>query len=296
MKTRAFFLIIVAGVLWGTSGIFVHYLAPYGFSSLQMTAVRGTVSLVSMAIALLILDRRLFLAGWKDVLLFVGSGLGFFGTASCYFAAMQATSVSTAVVLMYTSPVLVMLFSVLFLGERLTRLKMISVVCMLIGCGLVSGIIGGLRFRAVGILLGVLSAIFYSAYNIFTKSALRRGCNAMTVTLYTFFFMALASVAASKPQQIGTYVTKAPFTVILLMIGLGIFTSVLPYFLYTLALRDLPAGTASALSIVEPMAATVFSVLLFREALDAFSLIGILLILLAVFLLSRAEKTCQKNE
>ena len=55
-------------------------------------------------------------------------------------------------------------------------------------------------------------------------------------------------------------------------------------------MRDLPAGTASALSIVEPMAATVFSVVLFHEAMSVASVIGIVLILLAVFLLSRDEK------
>ena len=39
MKTKAFIFIIVAGILWGTSGIFVNYLAPYGFTSMQMTSM-----------------------------------------------------------------------------------------------------------------------------------------------------------------------------------------------------------------------------------------------------------------
>ena len=43
MKTKAFIYVIIAGIAWGTSGIFVNFLAPYGYTSLQMTALRGAV-------------------------------------------------------------------------------------------------------------------------------------------------------------------------------------------------------------------------------------------------------------
>jgi drug/metabolite transporter (DMT)-like permease len=54
-------------------------------------------------------------------------------------------------------------------------------------------------------------------------------------------------------------------------------------------MKHLPAGIASALSIVEPMAATVFSAVLFAEIPDAWSIGGIVLILAAVYLLGRSE-------
>ena len=54
-------------------------------------------------------------------------------------------------------------------------------------------------------------------------------------------------------------------------------------------MKDLNAGTASALSIVEPMAATVFSVAFLNEKLTVFSVAGIILILGAVLLLAREE-------
>jgi drug/metabolite transporter (DMT)-like permease len=54
-------------------------------------------------------------------------------------------------------------------------------------------------------------------------------------------------------------------------------------------MRNLPAGTASALGIVEPMAATVYSILFLGEDLNIIPAIGILLILGAVFLLGKAE-------
>lgn len=289
MKTKAFIYVIIAGIAWGTSGIFVNLLAPYGYTSLQMTALRGSVSFLCLSAYLLIRDRKLFRTKPRDFLLFVGIGASLFGTASCYFTSMQMTSISTAVVLMYTAPILVMIFSVAFLGEKLTKIKVISVVSMLAGCCLVSGIIGGLKFHVGGILLGLLSGICYSAYNILTKVAMQKGCHAMTTTVYNSLFMAMIALCVCNPVGIVTNAAQKPLLLVPLMVALGVVTFVLPYFLYTLALKDLPAGTASALSIVEPMAATVFSVVLFREKMSVASVVGVVLILAAVFLLSREE-------
>ena len=74
-----------------------------------------------------------------------------------------------------------------------------------------------------------------------------------------------------------------------MIILLGLITYVLPYSLCTVAMQSLPAGTASALCIVEPMAATVFSMIFLGEIPDVFAVIGIVLILSAVFLLGLAE-------
>lgn len=289
MKKRAFLFIILSGLLWGTSGIFVPYLAPFGFSSLQMTFFRTAFSAAVMMIYALLRDRSLFKVSFKELLLFAGSGLALYGTASCYYFSMQVTSVSTAVVLMYTAPVIVMIYSVAFLGEKLTRLKLVSVAAMLVGCCLVSGIIGGMRFDVFGIIMGFLSGISYSAYNIFTKIQMRRKSNPVSATVYTFLFGTLFAFVTCSPSSAPAHIAANPSVTVPLLAAMAVCTCVLPYFFYTLALKDLPAGTASALGIVEPMAATVYSVVLFDEQLSLYSLCGIVLILGAVFLLSKSD-------
>ena len=295
MKMRAFVYIIVAGILWGTSGIFVHFLTPYGFSSVQMTAVRGLVSFIGMAIYALLINKSLFRFKLKDIAFFIPIGVTLFTTAAFYYASMTMTSVSTAVVLMYMAPVYVMVFSVLFLGEGFSPLKLASIAAMLVGCALVSGIIGGISFDVLGIVLGILAGVSYATYNVVTKVALKKGINAVTATVYSFLVMAIVAISASKPHVIVEKAIDNPFPVIPLLIGLGIVTFVIPYFLYTLAMRDLPAGTASALGIVEPMAATVFSVIFLDEKLGWLPAIGIVLILAAVFALGKAEDTKKED-
>lgn len=288
MKKSSFIYIIIAGILWGTSGIFVHYLTPHGFTSFQMTAVRALVSFTCMAVYALITDREAFRVNIKQLLLFAAIGASLFLTASLYYTSISMTSSSTAVVLMYTAPIYVVIFSALFLGERFSRLKLLSVGCMLIGCCLVSGIVGGLKFDAIGILAGALSGITYAVYNILTKIATQHKCKTVSLTLYCFLFVALIALFVSEPMKIIDNAVASPTTIPLLLL-IGIVTFVAPYFLYTLAMRDVPAGTATALGAVEPMAATVFGVLLFKDPFNVFSAIGIVLVVLAVFLIGKAE-------
>ena len=182
---KSFFYIILAGVLWGTSGIFVHYLAPYGFTSLQMTAVRGSVSFLCLALYAFFFDKKLFRITRPQLILCICMGISLLGTAGGYFASMQTTSVSTAVVLMYSAPIYVTIFSVLFLGEKMSPFKLTALGVMILGCALVSGIVGGLKFDPLGIFLGVLSGISYAAYNIFTKIVTGKGCKPMAAMLYS---------------------------------------------------------------------------------------------------------------
>lgn len=290
MKLKAFIFIAIAGVLWGTSGIFVNVLSPYGFTSIQMTAMRATVSFLCLLVFVLIKDRKLFKAKPVDIALFALGGLGLFGTSSCYYASMQLTSISTAVVLMYTAPIFVTVFSVIFMKEKMSLLKIISIACMLVGCCFVSGLIGGFKFDLVGILLGLLSGVSYATYNVVTKIAVMRKNSSVTASLYSIMFMTVFAVAFSSPWEIPANIAKNPSITLPFVVGLGVMTHVIPYLLYSNAMNYLPAGTTTAMGIIEPMSATLIGVIVYQQVPNVWAIIGIILILLAVFLLSRTEE------
>jgi drug/metabolite transporter (DMT)-like permease len=290
MKKSALIYIVLAGILWGTSGIFVNLLSPYGFTPVQMTCMRSVVSAVGMGVYLLLRDKSAFRVSLPQLFMFALSGAAVFGTATLYFAAIGHSSVSTAVVLMYTAPVFVMAYSVAFLGEKFNLRKAVAVVLVIGGSVFVSGLIAGARFSLLGTLLGLASGLAYSAYNVVTKIQMLKNCNPLSATFYSFSVMALISLCTCHPAQIVHLAAPKPVYLTLLMIGIGIFTCVSPYLLYTLALRDIPAGTAASLGIIEPMAATIFSVTLFGEKLSLASIVGIVLILVSVFLLSKSEE------
>ena len=142
---------------------------------------------------------------------------------------------------------------------------------------------------AAGLLFGFGSGLAYAGYSIFTKIAMRRGGHPISLTVYAFFVMSLISCIAAPPWETVAVAAKDPAIAVPLCIGIGVVTYIIPYFLYTLSLRTLPAGTASSLSIVEPMAATLFSLIFLQESIHPVSWVGIVLILAATLLLSREK-------
>jgi len=294
MKKKAFISIIFACLLWGSSGIFVQVLAPYGLNSLHMTAIRGTVSAVFVAIYLLIRDKKLFRIGWRELLLVIGAGIGMFFAAFCYYSSMQLTSVSTSVMLMYTSPLFVMAYCVLVMKEKLTWQRGIAVALMLGGCALVSGLLDGMKYDTMGIFMGLMAGVSYSAYSILMKYAMRRNVQPLTSTVYSYLFMAISALIVCKPWEIFQIAGRNEPHVSLLMLGMGLLTFAFPYFLYSSGLRNLPVGTAASLSVLEPIAATVYSVCFFGEPLTVVRVIGFVLVLGAVVLLGQ-EKPAQEQ-
>lgn len=289
MKKRAFLFVIIAGLFWGTTGIFSSLLGNYGLTGMETTFVRGLVSVVFVLLYALLFKRDAFRISLFELAMFFLVGIALFGSSASYFFAIPRTSVSTAAILMYTAPVMVSIVSLLFLGEKFSPLKIVAVAVMLVGCLFVSGVIGGFKMDGLGVFLGILSGVFYTLYNILTKILMRRGTSPMSATLYGFIFMVFFASFFAKPDLIFNAVKSSPLESVPLMLLIGPMTFVLPYVLYTVAMKTLPAGTASALITMEPMAATVFSMIIFGEIPTLLSGTGILLVLLAVFLLGRAQ-------
>lgn len=296
-QKKALIFIILAGLLWGSSCLFVSALKPY-FTPLQMTGMRGILAGIGMTVYGLLSNRSCFRVKPRWLLVFACNGACLFLTAFFYYSAMPLTGTPTAVILMYLSTVMVLIFSVIVWKERFTPLKAVSVVCVLAGCCLVSGVVGGLKFHLLGVIFGVLSGVTYTVYNILTKFSARHGQNPLSVTIYGFLTMSVISLFVVEPKVTFPILASEPAKLIPLVLGMGICTFIVPYFLYTLSLQELEAGTAASLGVVEPMAATVYSVLFLHEELTVYSAVGVVLVLVAVILLGKTEghKKAKSNE
>ena len=89
---------------------------------------------------------------------------------SLYFYTIVNSRASIAVVLLYTSPVFVMILARIFFGEKITRYKLAALVLTIAGCVLVTGVLGeGYMPPAIAILTGVLTGLAYALNNIITS-------------------------------------------------------------------------------------------------------------------------------
>ena len=281
-------LIILAGCFWGSMGIFVRRLTEYGFTAVQIVSIRVTLAALFFCIILLIKDRSGFRIALRDLPLFIGLGFGsiLFFTV-CYFTAITMLPLSTAAILLYTSPIWIMLMSVLFFHEKLSEKKLLALALAFAGCVLVSGI-SGEGITLTGLLVGLGSGLGYGLYSILGTVALRK-YSPYTVTAYTFLFAAAGSWLICGPADMISKFTAAPDPVsLLLFCGLtALVTAVIPFLFYTLGLRTVEASRAGILATVEPLVATLVGILAFSEPLTLLPALGILLIISAVIILNR---------
>ena len=283
-------LILLAGCFWGSMGIFVRRLGTFGFSSVQIVCMRVTLAALFFSVLLLAKDRRGFRIALRDLPLFLGLGFGsiLFFTV-CYFTAITMMPLSTAAILLYTSPIWIMLMSVLFFREKLNAVKLVALGLAFAGCVLVSGI-SGEGITLAGLLVGLGSGIGYGLYSILGTVALRK-YSPYTVTAYTFLFAAAGSWAVCGPRDMVSKFAAAPDLLSLLLFCCltALVTAVIPFLAYTLGLRSVEASRAGILATVEPLVATIIGILVFSEPLTWLSGLGILLILSAVILLNRKK-------
>ncbi len=272
-------------------GIFVRRLGEYGFSSIQIVSIRVTLAALIFSMVLFIKDRSGFRILRRDIILFLGLGFGsiLFFTV-CYFTAITMMTLSTAAILLYTSPVWIMLMSVMFFHEKLTKKKLIALILAFAGCILVSGI-SGEGVTLPGLLIGLGSGIGYGLYSILGTIALRR-YSPYTVTTYTFIFAAVGSWAICHPADMLSKISGAsePGDLLLFCCLTAIITAVIPFLAYTLGLRTVEASKAGIIATIEPMVATLIGVAVFSEPLTLLSVAGILMILSAVVILNLKQE------
>ena len=283
-------LIIIAGLFWGSMGIFVRHLNDLGFSSIQVACLRLTTAGILFALILLIKDRKGFKIALRDIPLFLALGLvSILFFTCCYFTAIRLMTMSTAAILLYTSPIWVMVLAIIFLKEKFTIQKLIALILAFAGCVLVSGF-GG-KVTVVGILVGLGSGLGYGLYSIFGTFALKK-YSPYTVTCYTFLIAGLGSIFVANPvdlvSKISTIENKpALFGFVLLT---AVVTAVIPFLLYTLGLNMTTAGKAAVLATVEPAAATLFGFFVMKETVGPVAIAGILLVFAAIIVLSLRKK------
>ena len=288
-KYISFISVVLGAVFWGCMPLFASAMTELGFTSVQKTAVRMTVGAFTFALFLLIRSPKSLRVSARDLpLLFVMGALSTFAMSALYFLSIEKTTSAVAAVLLYTSPIFILLASVVLFREKLSARKLLSLVLVVGGCVFVSGIFNGGAggFHLGGSIAGILSGIFYASYSILGTFALRRNSSS-TVTVYSFFFAAIAAwLFADIPDFVST-VSSLPNigTAILIMLGLGVVTATLPFSLYTYGLSNMEAGRAGILACIEPMTATLISVLILQEPCSLLQWLGIVMILSAVILL-----------
>ena len=227
-------LILSAAFLWSLAGVFIKFL----------DVPPLTIVFYRSLFAGLVFTPFLRRNGRPISAPILVSALTYTAAISSFVAANKLTTAANAIVLQYTAPIFVFLFSGLVLKEKIAKLNGFALAVSMIGVGIISLESAG-QPEMAGVLLALLSGLLFAAYMI----NLRRTSeiNPVYLTWINNIVCALLLLFIVKSQL---WLTSTQLWILIVMgaVQLG-----MPYFLFSKGLHTVSLQEASLIALIEPV-------------------------------------------
>ena len=258
-------------LIFGTNGIHVSHISLPSSQIVLMRTLLGGI-LLSCLVLLNGGFHKSSIRGEMVPLVLGGAALGLNWVA--LFEAYRLLNVSLATLIYYVGPIIVLLFSPVLFHERLTGRKAAAVIIVAVGLVCISGSIVSAEMSLTGLLVAVISALFYAALIVFNKKIKRtNGMQTAAVELdIAFVVVLLYTVFTSGLPNI----TGRDFPYILII---GFFNTGFAYLLYFTGLQRMSSQSVALLSYLDPVSALFFSAFFLHEVLTPIQITGALLII-----------------
>ena len=257
---------LLCAALWSIAGIFIKLIPWNGFAVASMRSlVAGITIYISMRVMgfRYVLNRRTLIAGF-----FSGC------TYLCFTVANKLTTSANAIVLQFTSPVFIIIYSAVLFGRKPKKEDLAVVLFTLLGISLFfldqlkPGYLIG-NFVAIG--AGMFMAGMYVAVGEIEEEERFSGIlNGQALT----FLAGLPFFIATKPA-----VTP---TELIALLTLGVFQLGLSYVLYVKASKYCPPLACCLLGAIEPLLNPVWVFLFNGEKPGLFALIGAVIVIVSI--------------
>lgn len=274
-------LVVAAVTMFSLNASLALFLLEDGMSAMRLSELRS-VGAFAVVAAFLALTRRGGLRVERERLpLLALTGIaGLAAVYAAYFFAIERIGVGPALTIEYLAPALLLTWLVVIHERRISPALWAAVAISLTGCVLVVRAydLGALDGAGVAAALG--AALSYAIYLGGTERAARHHRSHVTI----FWTFAFASVAWLVVQPAWTF----PFDQLgsardwALAAGVIVIGTVLPYGLFVVALRHVPATRAAAVATLEPALSALFAYFIHDESLAAVQITGIAIVLAAV--------------
>ncbi len=272
-KLSAVRLMIMAAVAFSIMVLCVKKVSS-SLPSLEIVFIRSLLGcLMILGVASF---KKISLAGEERSKLALRGIYGFIAL-SLHFYTLAKLPLGTAVLLNYTAPLFILVFSLFFLKERTHPAVPFLVGLSFFGVYLL--IEGGFTAWNADVFWGLLSAVF-SSFAYLTIASLKRREKPLTII---FYFTAISMLGSSVCFLRGFVWPRPTEWVYLLGVGLGSYFGQL---WMTIALRRAPASLVSPFSYLTPLLSFVYGFLFFEEKIAAISLAGAVIIIAGGCLLS----------
>jgi drug/metabolite transporter (DMT)-like permease len=283
--------IVLAGVFWGTVGLFARFLEGHGLHPFYIVILRTAVAVLCLGCYLLLFQRdwlkikkedgwRFLLAGFVSIVL----------THPALFLALRANAIAVATILLYTAPFYTIILSRFIYNEAITRQKIIALFLAVAGLLLVVNVFD-LKKQLVtplGLILGLGAGLLQGIQTLTMKNV------SLHYPPVTALFYSFASGLAIL--WVILLLGRVPMPLNLLpkawagALGIGLVTTLTPFLLFAHGLKRTEAGIASIASMLEPVAAGIFGYLILGERLEFAQILGMALMLVGIAVVAVSGK------
>ena len=221
---------------------------------------------------------------------------GIFGLMLCqltYLFAIHSSNAGTATVLQYTCPILIVIYVSLKEKTVPTIMEFVAIVFALVGTFVITthGNPFNLSLSPSGLFWGIISAFAYALYTLLPGKLVRQWGSLIVTGLGLLsggilFYFGTASWQYTIQWQ--------PYTFIAFIGIIGIGT-IFAYSLYLEGVSLIGPVQGSLLASAEPISSVFFSIILLGEIFQGIDIVGIVLILIAVYLITMKEQLQEKH-
>jgi drug/metabolite transporter, DME family len=302
---RGYLYIGAAALFWGIAATLgraaftgrVPGVALRAIDPLILSQSRTTLSLLVLLPVLLIQRGAPALrVPGRDLVRFLLIGvLGVAASNYLYYLAIQRTNVAIAIILQYTAPVWVLLYTVLRGAQRPSLRRTAAVGLAVMGCALAVGFVGagGLRLDTVGVVAALLAAFSFAFYNVGGHSVLAR-YDRWKVLLWVLASASLFWMFVNPPWKVVAAHYENGQWAFMLIFSL---VSVLgPFSCYFAGLQHLEPTRAVVVSCLEPVFSIVIAAVALGELLRPLQTLGIVVVLVAIVLIQLPERLAREEE
>lgn len=218
--------------------------------------------------------------------------IGVLGVAASnyfYYLAIQRTNVATAIIVQYTAPVWVLLYTVARGQQKPTLQRVGAVALAVTGIALVIGLFGGreLRLDSIGLLAGLLAAVSFAFYNVGGHNILARHDRWM-VLLYTTCSASLFWLVVNPPWKIvAAHFSSEQWLFLVLFSLLSVLA---PFSFYFAGLQHLEPARAIVVSCLEPVFSIVIAAAVLGEIMRPLQVAGIVFVLAAIIVVQLPDR------
>ena len=221
--------------------------------------------------------------------------LGVLGIAAAnyfYYLAIQRTNVATAIILQYTAPVWVLLYTAVRGRQKPTAQQIGAVSLALTGIALLINLFGEFRLDHLGVGAALLAAFAFAFYNVGAHGVLAR-YDRWTVLLYVTGSAGMFWMIVNPPWRIFAAHYSAGQWIFLLLFALV--SALLPFSFYAAGLQHLEPTRAMIASCTEPVFSIGIAAIALGELVRPIQALGIVLVLSAIIVVELPSRKARQD-